>query len=125
MANTVANAEDVRSLIDRSRISPMQMAVFGICFLMNAIDGMDVLVISYAAPVLAEQWSIAPAALGVVFSAALLGMTCGAIFIAPFADRIGRRAMIMISILLTGFGVLATSVVDTIEALMIKSRRVS
>ena len=115
----VADLEDAHSLIDRSRISPMQMAVFGICFLMNAIDGMDVLVISYAAPVLAEQWSIAPAALGAVFSAALLGMTCGAIFIAPFADRIGRRAMIMISILLTGFSVLATSVVNSIEALMV------
>ena len=89
MAETVANAEDAHSLIDRSRISPMQMAVFGICFLLNGIDGMDVLVISYAAPVLAEQWSIAPGALGVVFSAALLGMTCGAMFIAPFAEEVG------------------------------------
>ena len=119
MAETVADSEDARSLIDRSRISPMQMAVFGICFLMNGIDGMDVLVISYAAPVLAEEWSIAPGALGVVFSAALLGMACGAMFIAPFADRIGRRAMIIISILLTGFAVLATSVIQTIEALMV------
>ncbi len=119
MAETVANAEDAHSLIDRSRISPMQMAVFGICFLLNGIDGMDVLVISYAAPVLAEQWSIAPGALGVVFSAALLGMTCGAMFIAPFADRIGRRAMILISVLLTGFAVLATSVAQSIEALMV------
>ncbi len=119
MAETVANVEDAHSLIDRSKISPMQMAVFGICFLLNGIDGMDVLVISYAAPVLAEQWSIAPGALGVVFSAALLGMTCGAMFIAPFADRIGRRAMIMISILLTGFAVLATSAADTIEALLV------
>lgn len=119
MAETVANAEDAHSLIDRSKISPMQMAVFGICFLLNGIDGMDVLVISYAAPVLAEQWSIAPGALGVVFSAALLGMTCGAMFIAPFADRIGRRAMIMISILLTGFAVLATSAADTIEVLLV------
>ncbi|TDJ12481.1 MAG: MFS transporter [Gammaproteobacteria bacterium] len=119
MANSVANAEDANSLIDRSRISPMQMTVFGICFLMNAIDGMDVLVISYAAPVLAEQWSIAPSALGVVFSAALLGMACGAMFIAPFADRIGRRAMIMISVLLTGFAVLGTSVIQSIEALMV------
>ena len=97
----------------------MQMVVFGVCFLMNGIDGMDVLVIAYAAPVLAEEWSIAPSALGVVFSAALLGMTCGAIFIAPYADRIGRRAIIIISVLLTGFAVLATSITQTIEALMV------
>ncbi len=119
MANTVANAEDAGSLIDRSAISRMQMAVFGVCFLMNALDGMDVLVISYAAPVLADEWSIAPGALGAVFSAGLLGMTTGAMFIAPFADRIGRRAMIMFSVLLTGFGVLATSAAQSVESLML------
>ena len=115
----VANIEDARSLIDRSPISTMQIVVFGICFLMNAIDGIDVLVISYAAPVLAEEWSITPASLGVVFSAGLLGMTSGAIFIAPLADRFGRRTIIMLSIALTGFGVLATSVVPSLGSLMV------
>jgi benzoate transport len=119
MAETVADSEDVRSLIDRSRISPMQMAVFGICFFIMALDGMDVLVVSYAAPSLAAEWLIAPGTLGVVFSAGLLGMTVGAIFIAPYADRIGRRAITLLSFLLTGFGPLATAVVPSVESLIV------
>lgn len=119
MPPTAADTLDARSLIDDGPISRLQYRVFAVCFLMNALDGMDVLVISYAAPLLAEDWSIAPAALGVVFSAGLLGMTSGAIFLAPYADRIGRRAMILLSILITGCGVLATSLASTVDVLMI------
>jgi len=97
----------------------MQMAVFGICFFIMALDGMDVLVVSYAAPSLAAEWLIAPGVLGVVFSAGLLGMTVGAIFIAPYADRIGRRAITLLSFLLTGFGPLATAVVPSVESLIV------
>jgi MFS family permease len=69
------------------------IAVF-ICFLMNMLDGMDVLIISYAAPAIAKAWSISPANLGIVFSSGLVGMTVGAIFLAPFADRIGQPVFI-------------------------------
>lgn len=107
----------VTELIDAGPISRLQLLVFAICFLMNALDGMDVLVISYAAPLLAQELGIAPAALGVVFSAGLVGMTCGAMFIAPYADHIGRRKIIQLSILLTGVGVFATGLASTIEVL--------
>lgn len=109
---------DIRELIDQTPISRLQWLVFAICFLMNALDGMDVLVISYAAPLLADEWSVPPTALGVVFSAGLVGMTTGAMFIAPYADRFGRRTMILLSILLTGAGVLATSTVESLTSLM-------
>ena len=119
MAEAYEAADTARKLIDDARISGLQMRVFAICFLMNALDGMDVLVISYAAPVLAQQWSIEPTSLGVVFSAGLLGMTTGAMFVAPYADRIGRRAMILVSIVLTGGGVLVTPLAESVNSLMI------
>jgi MFS transporter, AAHS family, 4-hydroxybenzoate transporter len=34
---------------------------------MNMLDGMDVMVISYVAPKISEEWSIATKSLGVVF----------------------------------------------------------
>lgn len=119
MAGSVDGIEEARSLIDNHKISSLQWLIFAVCFLMNAIDGMDVLVISYAAPMLAEEWAIVPAALGVVFSAGLIGMTAGAMFIAPYADTIGRRNMILLSILITGGGVLATSLVNSIGTLVL------
>ncbi len=118
MAGAAAESEFAKDLIDQGPISALQMLVFCVCFLMNALDGMDVLVISYAAPLLAEDWSIAPEALGVVFSAGLVGMTTGAMFIAPYADSIGRRKMILLSILLTGGGVLATAAATSLPVLI-------
>jgi len=119
MAEAGGDTSDAAKLIDRGAISSLQMLVFVVCFLMNALDGMDVLVIAYAAPLLAEDWGIAPAALGIVFSAGLVGMTAGAMFIAPYADTIGRRNMILLSIVLTGGGVLVTSTANDINVLVL------
>ncbi len=87
----------------------MQYATVLVCFFMNMLDGMDVLVISYTAPSISEDWAISPEALGVVFSAGLAGMTLGALLIAPAADRIGRKSIIMLSGLLMGVCILLTA----------------
>ena len=101
---------DVRALIDSSRITPTQIGVILVCLLMNTLDGMDVMVISYSAPSLQEEWGIASQSLGVVFSAALLGMALGSFFLAPWADIIGRRNMMLVCIVVMGGGVFLTSV---------------
>lgn len=105
---------DIKTLIDRSSISRQQIVVISLCLLMNMLDGMDVLVISYAAPVLSKQWGIAPEALGVVFSAALFGMSAGALFLSPVADRIGRRRMILLCVVIMTAGILLTAMSQTI-----------
>lgn len=86
---------------------------------MNMLDGMDVLIISYAAPAIAKAWSISPANLGIVFSSGLVGMTVGAIFLAPFADRIGRKSTMLIAGLLMASCIYSTSFATDINLLMI------
>ncbi len=86
---------------------------------MNILDGMDVLVISYCAPAIAEAWNISPEALGVVFSAGLAGMTLGALFLAPLADIIGRKTMIFWSALLMGSSIFLTAFSDTVFTLIL------
>jgi MFS transporter, AAHS family, 4-hydroxybenzoate transporter len=88
-----------------------------ICFLMNMLDGMDVMVVSYAAPKIAKDWAVSPASLGIVFSAGLLGMSLGAMFLAPRADKIGRKTMILICNLLMGISVFSTSWSNSVEML--------
>lgn len=100
---------DIRMLIEHGRITTTQVTIFLICVVMNMLDGMDVLVIAYAAPALAADWSTPPETLGTIFSAGLLGMTAGAMFLAPFADRIGRRNMILICIVVMGTGIFLTA----------------
>jgi benzoate transport len=100
---------DIRALLEHGKITSTQVMVFVVCIAMNMLDGMDVLVIAYAAPALAADWSTSPEALGTIFSAGLLGMTAGAMFLAPFADRIGRRNMILICVIVMGAGIFLTA----------------
>jgi benzoate transport len=80
-------------------MTPFQIAVVAICTILNGIDGFDVLAISFAAPVLAEEWSLRAGELGILFSSGLAGMTGGSLLIAPLADRIGRRWMTLGSLI--------------------------
>ena len=50
-----------------------QILVVAICFILNMLDGMDVLILSYIAPALSTDWQVTPERLGVVFSAGLAG----------------------------------------------------
>lgn len=109
---------DIKSFIDQRPMSRLQQVSVFICFLMNMLDGMDVMVISYAAPAIAKAWQVGPEALGVVFSSGLMGMTVGALFLAPFADQIGRKAMMLLSALLMGITIFLTSYAPNIEALI-------
>ncbi len=86
---------------------------------MNMLDGMDVMVVSYAAPSISKAWAISPQSLGIVFSAGLLGMSIGAMFLAPIADKIGRKSMVIICNALMGLCVFGTSWADSVEILTI------
>ncbi len=96
---------------------PQRLTIF-ICFLMNILDGMDVMVISYASPAIGKEWTITPQALGIVLSAGLLGMTVGTLFLAPRADIFGRRALILFCAVLMGTTVFSTFLAQSVEHLV-------
>ena len=72
-------------------MSRMQVIAVAVTFVLNALDGFDVLSISFASPGIATEWGIDRAALGIVLSMELFGMAAGSIFLGGVADRIGRR----------------------------------
>jgi benzoate transport len=78
----------------------------GVCVILNMFDGFDVLVISLAAPGISSEWSLTSSQLGLLFSAGLLGMVVGSLFVAPVADRLGRRAVVLACILVVGIGMM-------------------
>ncbi len=108
---------DIRKLIDSQPISGLQYTVIALCFLMNVLDGMDVLIISYAARALATEWAISPEALGIVFSAGLFGMTAGALLLAPLADYLGRRSLILLCLVIMSAGILLTAYAQNVTQL--------
>ena len=97
----------------------IQVLIILICFLCNMLDGMDVLIISYTAPAIAKAWSISPANLGIVFSSGLVGMTVGAIFLAPLADRFGRKPLMILAAVIMGTCIYLTSYATDVNILMI------
>ena len=110
---------DVRHVIDEYRWTPLQYLVIYLCFFLNMLDGMDVLAISLAAPVLAREWQINPQTLGAVFSAALVGMALGAILLAPKADTWGRRRLIIICMAVIAVGMLCTPLAKAVPQLIV------
>nr|WP_216629912.1 MFS transporter [Brevibacterium renqingii] len=81
-----------------------QWLVVGICTFLNALDGYDVLAISFASNQVTEEFRLSGTTLGLVMSAALLGMAAGALVLGPVADRIGRRNMVMLAIVVNAIG---------------------
>lgn len=109
--------QDPREIIDRSPMSVFQVAAVAICIMLYALDGFDVLAISFAAPGIASEWGIDRGALGVVLSMELFGMALGSIFIGRFSDNFGRRPTILLCLvgMTLGMGLAATA--QTVEIL--------
>jgi|TARA_B110000240_G_C13442240_1_gene428677 benzoate transport len=102
--------------------SPMgirQILVVGICVLLTALDGFDVLSISFASPGIAKDWGIDRAALGVVLSMELIGMALGSIFLGNMADRVGRRPIIIFCLLVMATGMFMAGSAQSVNSLLI------
>ena len=99
-------------------MTSFQVAAVAICILINFLDGFDVIAIAFAAPEIARDWALQPAALGVVFSSGLAGMVIGALFLSPLADRFGRRLLILACLVIISVGMLASAAADGVNFLV-------
>ena len=114
MANTVQLAE----VIDNRKLTPFQMGLFALCALVLFFDGFDVQAIGFVAPAIIKDWSLPPGELGPVFSAGLFGLMLGALLIAPLADKVGRKPIILVSAALFGVFTLATAWAHSVASLL-------
>ena len=83
---------DPRELLRTSPMTTMQIVIVAITICLNALDGFDVLSISFASPGIRAEWGLGPQGLGFVLSAELIGMAVGSIFLGGLADKIGRAS---------------------------------
>jgi benzoate transport len=107
---------DPRETLSSSPMSTLQIVAVAITIGLNALDGFDVLSISFASPGIAAEWGIDRAALGIVLSMELIGMAIGSLVLGGTADKIGRRpTMIGCLILMTVGMFMATTVTNLIQ----------
>jgi AAHS family 4-hydroxybenzoate transporter-like MFS transporter len=110
---------NVTTAINAARISGYQWLILAICLLIAMFDGYDTQGIAYVAPVIAHDLGMSPAQLGPIFSAALVGLTLGAIFFGMLADKIGRKQAIVWSVLIFGIFSILTPSGHTFKSLLI------
>ncbi|MFV9669557.1 MFS transporter [Pantoea sp. KXB25] len=116
---TSVEAVDVRQLINQQGLSRWQKRLIALCFIVVALDGMDIAIMGFIAPALKAAWGVSNHQLGLVISAALIGLALGAMVAGPLADRYGRRVMILFSVLFFGLWTLATALSQNIEQMML------
>src|SRR5262245_40608984 len=100
-------------------MSALQMIAIAVTIGLNALDGFDVLSISFASPGIATEWGIDRAALGIVLSMEPSGMAVGSIFLGGVADQVGRRRTILGCLVLMAVGMYLASTVKTLVELSI------
>jgi AAHS family 4-hydroxybenzoate transporter-like MFS transporter len=91
---------DIKAFIDSRPISAFQWFLVAMCFLVVAADGMDVAIMGFVTPSILQEWDISRAAFGIVLSAAPFGLVIGALVAGPSSDRVGRKPVLIASILL-------------------------
>ncbi|MDB5709667.1 MAG: transporter [Sphingomonas bacterium] len=119
-------ATDPRTTIDRAPMSRFQWTVVAVMIGLNALDGFDVLSISFASPGIARDWGIDRGALGFVLSMELIGMAAGSLLLGGVADRVGRRLTILGCLVGMAFGMFgAASAHDVVQLSIWRSRPAS
>src|SRR5580658_7181607 len=98
-------------------MSGVQKVAVALTCALSALDGYDVLSMTFAAPAITLAWGVGKAALGVVLSSGLVGMALGSFLLAPLADFIGRKRMILISLILMGLGALLSGFATSLPQL--------
>jgi len=109
---------DVAELIDQQTVGRFQIGVLLLCASAMLVDGFDTQAIGYVAPALSAALAVKPSALGLVFAAGGLGAILGGLVLAPYADRVGRKPIIVGSMLFFAVCTLLISTANTVPQLM-------
>lgn len=104
---------DLRDELNHKPMNHFQWFVVFICILLNVIDGFDVLVMAFTAAAVSAELKLSSSELGMLLSAGLFGMGFGSMFLAPLADKIGRRHLILICLIISGISMLLASMTAT------------
>ena len=91
---------DVHKIADEAKFNGFHGVILAWCALIIIFDGYDLAVAGIAMPAIMQEMGVSATQAGFMASSALFGMMFGAIFLGTLADRIGRRRVIAICIVL-------------------------
>lgn len=100
--------ENVQQLIARGPLTGFQLSAIAVCVGLNMLDGFDVLAMAFSASGVKAAWALSDGRLGWLLSAGLIGMAVGSLALAPCADFVGRRRIVLIAASVAALGMLGS-----------------
>ena len=117
--STAVRTVDVSAIISNRRLSGFNYGLIIVSWLITVFDGFDMMMVSFTAPFMRDEFGLSKTMLGYVFSAGLFGMMLGGFFFSFLADRIGRRPTIVLAAFTFGILTTATAFAASYHALLV------
>jgi MFS transporter, AAHS family, 4-hydroxybenzoate transporter len=96
-------------------MSPRQVRTIVLCGIVVVLDGFDTQCMGFLVPVISENLHIPLPQFGAVLSAALVGLMLAAMGSGPIADRVGRRWVVIVSVVVFAIFALLTARANTLR----------
>lgn len=99
-------------MVESKRNSAKLLWVIGTAWL---FDALDVALLSFVMPVIKESWQLTAGQLGAVSAITTLGMMIGALVCGYLADKLGRKPVLIGTLLLFSLGNLLLTITPNVE----------
>jgi AAHS family 4-hydroxybenzoate transporter-like MFS transporter len=95
--------------LENQRLGPLQIRVAALCTLVQICDGYDINSIGVAVPQLTHAWNLPGPAFTTAFLWSSIGILVGALFSGPIGDRVGRKPLLLASLMVFGLASVLTA----------------
>lgn len=117
MADTAVSA--VETALENQRIGGLQIRVAILCTLIQICDGYDINSVAWAVPKLIDVWHLPPPAFTTAFLWSSIGILVGALSAGPIGDRVGRKPLLIVSLLIFGLASIGSAVAPSLHGLTV------
>jgi AAHS family 4-hydroxybenzoate transporter-like MFS transporter len=104
--------------LENQALGPLQLRVAFICTLAQMFDGYDINSIGMAAPALRVAWQLPAAQFANTFVMSSVGIMVGALLSGPAGDRIGRKPVLLVSLVFLAVSSLGCVVATSVPQLV-------
>ncbi|WP_211358978.1 MFS transporter [Nesterenkonia populi] len=108
----------MREQLDARPMSRYQWLIVALATFLMGLDGYDVQAMAFTANAVSHDMGLTSTELGLLLSGGLIGMALGAMFVGPFADRFGRRKMLLAALIINCAGLFLSATATSMPELM-------
>ncbi len=108
---------NIAEILDRRKVGAFQAGVIALATAIVFVEGLNMQAAGYIAPSLEQSFNLTRPDLTLFFTAGTVGLMLGALLVAPLADRLGRRPVLIGCVFLFGLASLLTAASPSIAVL--------